>query len=56
MGRAEAIVRERVTAPFVRAEDLRRVPGIGPATLERIRPWLVFPPRQRVVDPQVGGD
>jgi competence ComEA-like helix-hairpin-helix protein len=55
-GRAEAIVRERTRAPFSRAEDLRRVPGIGPATLKRIRPWLVFPSQQRAVDPPVGGD
>ena len=27
---------------FTRAEDLRKVPGIGPATIEAIRPWLSF--------------
>lgn len=35
------IVDRRVTAgPFTRAEDLLSVPGIGPATLERLRPHL----------------
>lgn len=55
-GRAEAIVRERLRAPFLRAEDLHRVPGIGPITLRRIRPWLVFPAQPRAVDPRTGGD
>ena len=41
-GRAEAIVRERAQAAFVQPEDLRRVPGIGVATLARLRPWLLF--------------
>ncbi len=27
---------------FRRAEDLRRVTGIGPATIEAVRPWLSF--------------
>ena len=40
--RAEAIVRERALAPFRRAEDLARAGGIGPATIERLRPWLHF--------------
>lgn len=26
--------------PFRSVEDLRQVPGIGPATLERLRPWV----------------
>jgi competence ComEA-like helix-hairpin-helix protein len=60
VGRAEAIVRERARARFGRVEDLRRVPGIGPTTLERIRPWLVFPPQPvhhpLPVDPQGSGD
>lgn len=42
LGKAEAIVRERARAPFTRPEDLERVPGIGAATLERLRPWLEF--------------
>lgn len=41
--RAEAIVRARTEGSFTRAEDLARVPGIGPATLERLRPLLQFP-------------
>lgn len=28
--------------PFLRIEDLQRVDGIGPATLDQIRPWLVL--------------
>ena len=45
--RAAAIVEERAARPFESPEDLeRRVKGIGPATLERIRPYLRFePPR-----------
>jgi competence ComEA-like helix-hairpin-helix protein len=29
---------------FSRVEDLRRVKGIGPATIEAVRPWLTFDP------------
>lgn len=29
--------------PFARLEDLLRVKGIGPATLETLEPYLVFP-------------
>ncbi len=29
---------------FTKAEDLRRVQGIGPKTLDRMRPFLVFDP------------
>lgn len=29
---------------FGRAEDLRSVSGIGPATIEAVRPWLSFDP------------
>ena len=35
-GRAEAILRERERAPFAAPEDLARVRGIGPRTLERL--------------------
>lgn len=39
--RAEAIVLERVRGgPFGSAEALERVPGIGPGTIARVRPWL----------------
>jgi competence protein ComEA len=43
LAKAEAIVRARLQGPFERAEDLQRVPGIGPSTRDRLRPWLVFP-------------
>ncbi len=40
---ARALVRDRQeNGPFLRAEDLLRVRGIGTATLERIRPFLDF--------------
>ena len=43
--RASAIVRWRVEhRPFVELEDLVKVPGIGPATLERLRPLAVVRP------------
>ena len=40
---AAAIVRARDTAAFAGLDDLLRVRGIGPATLERIRPSLDLP-------------
>lgn len=51
--RAEAIVRARSLAPFERAEDLARVPGIGEATIERLRPWLSFETDARATTPPV---
>lgn len=40
--RAEAIVAERARGgPFVDVDDLDRVPGIGPATVEKLRPYVV---------------
>jgi competence protein ComEA len=41
---AERVVAERETAPFRTAEDLDRVPGVGPATVEKWRPHLRLPP------------
>ncbi len=41
---ANRIIGARSGGPFRTAEDLRRVPGIGPALLERIRPYLRFDP------------
>jgi competence protein ComEA len=42
---AQAIVDYRLKhGPFRRLEDLLNVPGIGPATLERIRPWVTVSP------------
>lgn len=52
---ARAIVREReANGPFRAVDDLRRVPGLGPATLERLRPFacveeITAAPRPRVV-------
>lgn len=50
--RARAIValrddlqsRQGSAAVFRRAEDLAQVKGIGPATVEGVRPWLQFDP------------
>ena len=50
INRAEAIHAYRRRArnddtaklPFEKPEDLQNVPGIGPRTVERISPWLVF--------------
>ena len=39
---ASRIIAARADKPFNRAEDLRRVQGIGAKTLERIRPQLIF--------------
>lgn len=41
--RAAAIVAARAKAPYRRAEDLRRVHGIGAKTVEALRPFLVLP-------------
>jgi competence protein ComEA len=39
---ASRIIAERAKAPFRSAEDLRRVSGIGPKTLEKLRPFVRF--------------
>lgn len=40
---AQRIIAERnIHGPFSSIEDVGRVPGIGPATLDRIRPWLTM--------------
>ncbi|MCH2212123.1 MAG: helix-hairpin-helix domain-containing protein [Fuerstiella sp.] len=40
---AHRIVADReFNGPFTSIEDLRRVDGIGPSTLDRIRPWLTI--------------
>lgn len=40
---AHRIVADReVNGPFSSIEDLQRVDGIGPATLDQIRPWLTI--------------
>jgi competence protein ComEA len=37
---ADAILAARAGKPFASVEDLRRVKGIGPKTLERLRPHI----------------
>ena len=42
-GTAMRIVADReLNGPFTSIEDVGRVEGIGPATLDRIRPWLTM--------------
>ncbi len=36
------IVDRNINGPFTSIEDVARVPGIGPTTLDRIRPWLTM--------------
>lgn len=44
--KAQAIVADReANGPFARIEDLDRVRGIGPATIEALRPFVVVEPR-----------
>jgi competence ComEA-like helix-hairpin-helix protein len=38
--KAQRIMEERERQPFVSIEDLRRVNGIGPKTLDRLRPYI----------------
>ena len=38
---AEHIVDERRKRPFGSVDELRRVAGIGPKTLEKLRPYLI---------------
>ena len=48
---AQRIVTYRITyGPFRSIEDLRRVSGIGPKTLERIRPSVCVEPGQAATD------
>ena len=40
---AHRIVADRkLNGPFASIDDVKRVPGIGPVTLDRIRPWLTM--------------
>jgi competence protein ComEA len=39
---ASRIITEREKSPFHNADDLRRVSGIGPKTLEKLRPYVRF--------------
>jgi competence ComEA-like helix-hairpin-helix protein len=43
--RAAAIVAGRAGGPYRTPRDLLRVHGIGPKTVERLRPFLYFPER-----------
>ena len=42
---AARIVAERARAPFASLDDLTRVPGVGAATIERLRPLARCGPR-----------
>ena len=39
-GLRKRIVDEREKRPFLTKEDLRRVPGVGPKTLDKLRPYI----------------
>ncbi len=52
---AAAILDHRVTqGPFRRPDDLLAVRGIGPATLEKVRPWLEWPSGAGSAPPEGG--
>jgi competence protein ComEA len=38
---AQSILAARVDRPFASVDDLDRVSGIGPKTLEKIRPYVI---------------
>ncbi|MGL4421098.1 MAG: ComEA family DNA-binding protein [Gemmataceae bacterium] len=40
---AGRIVAERANRPFANLEELRRVSGIGPKTIEKLRPLVTIP-------------
>ena len=50
--RAEAIAYARARRPFVRVEDLDRVPGIGPRTLSGLLPWVGVVPLPGAAKPR----
>ena len=41
---ADAILTHRTSYTFAAVDDLRQVRGIGPATLDKLRPWLSVEP------------
>ena len=45
--RARAIVAERARGPFTSVESLRRVRGIGPVTVERVRRYVTVSGERR---------
>jgi len=49
--KAQAVVAERENGPFSGADDLQRVRGIGPKTVEKLRPFLVGERRDSGADP-----
>jgi competence protein ComEA len=49
---AGRIVAERAKRPFATVDDLRRVSGIGPKTLEKIRPYVTI----KKYEPQMNAD
>jgi comEA protein len=52
---AQAIIDDRTAnGPFTSLEDLARVKGIGPATVESVRPHAMCRPAR--ADPGAGGD
>lgn len=52
---AHRIVADRQhNGPFVSIDDLQRVDGIGPATLDDIRPWLTMRPATETANPSSG--
>jgi competence protein ComEA len=54
---AKEIVAEReVKGPFTSIDDLIRVKGIGPANLERFRPWLIIESPVAAIPSDKGGD
>jgi competence protein ComEA len=51
---AERIVTYRIThGPFRSIDDLRQVSGIGPKTLERMRPWVCVEPGEAAAEAPV---
>jgi competence protein ComEA len=42
---AQRIIEERSKVPFQSAQDLRRIPGIGPKKLEQLRPYITVGPQ-----------
>lgn len=40
--KAQAIVDCRNKEAFEKPEDMEKTPGIGPKTVEKLKPWLVF--------------
>jgi hypothetical protein len=54
-GRARAIVEARALRPFATLEELQRVKGIGPRTVEGLRGWARVGTVGRATDPSRDG-